>query len=180
MSLVAVTSRSLLGLAPETGEVLWKHQHTEGDRRAFGSAQPVPVSEGGILLIDGRESALFQVSKNAEGYTVEEAWRSRALRGQGNFAVPVPYEGHLYGYSGNFLTCVDAATGKTVWKSRPPGEGELVLIDGHLVILTRVRRDRGRRRRRRKSTWRWRGSRPWIAATTRGRALPAAKSTCEI
>ncbi len=135
-SLVAVTSRSLLGLVPETGEVLWRHQHTEGDGRGFGSAQPVPVGEGGILLTDHAESVLFQVSKNAEGYTVEEAWRSRALRG--SLAVPVPYEGHLYGYSGNnFLTCVDAATGETVWKSRPPGEGDLVLIDGHLVILAR-------------------------------------------
>ena len=134
-SLVAVTDRSLLGLAPETGEVLWTHLHTEGDGRGFGSAQPVPVGEGGILLTDGPESALFRVSKDAEGYSVKEAWRSRALRG--GFAVPVPYEGHLYGYSGNFLTCVDAATGESVWKSRPPGQGDLVLIDGHLVILTR-------------------------------------------
>jgi len=137
-SLVAVTSRSLLGLAPETGEVLWKHQHTEGDGRGFAEAQPVPVGEGGILLTDWSESALFKVSKNAEGYTVEEAWRSRALRNQGAYAVPVPYEGYLYGFSGNFLTCVDAATGKMVWKSRPPGQGNLVLIDGHLVILTRA------------------------------------------
>ena len=135
--LVAVTSRNLWGLAPETGEVLFKHQHTEGERGGFGSAQPVPVGTGGILLTDHPASALFQVSKNAEGYTVEETWRSRALRG--SIAVPVPYDGHLYGYSGNnFLTCVDATTGETVWKSRPPGEGDLVLIDGHLVILTRT------------------------------------------
>ena len=133
--LVAVTDRNLFGLAPETGEVLWKHQHTEGDDRGFGSAQPVPVGEGGILLTDHPESALFQVSKNAEGYTVEEVWRSRALRG--GFSIPVPYEGYLYGYSGNFLTCVDAATGERVWRSRPPGEGDLVLVDGHLVILSR-------------------------------------------
>ena len=140
-TLVAVTNQSLLGLAPETGEVLWRHQHTEGDGRGFGSAQPVPVGEGGILLTDHPESALFQVSKNAEGsaaggYTVEEVWRSRALRG--SLTIPVPHEGYLYGYSGNFLTCVDAATGETVWKSRPPGEGDLVLVDGHLVILART------------------------------------------
>ncbi|MCH9650308.1 MAG: PQQ-binding-like beta-propeller repeat protein [Deltaproteobacteria bacterium] len=136
-SLVAVTDRSLLGLAPETGEVLWSHQHTEGDGLGFDSAQPVPVGEGGILLTDGPESVLFQVSKNAVGYTVEEVWRSRALRG--SLTTPVPYDGHLYGYSGSkFLTCVDAATGETVWKSRPPGEGTLALVDGHLVILART------------------------------------------
>ncbi|MEM9594032.1 MAG: PQQ-binding-like beta-propeller repeat protein [Acidobacteriota bacterium] len=147
-SLVAVTDRSLLGLDPGTGEVLWTHRHTEGDGRRFGSTQPVPVRLGqgdggkGILLIDGRESALFRVAENAGGsnaemYTVEEIWRSRAIRSQGNFANAVPYEGHLYGYAGSFLTCVDAATGETVWKSRPPGHGNLVLVDGHLVILAR-------------------------------------------
>ncbi len=137
VSLVAITDRSLLGLAPETGEVLWRHQHTEGDGRGFSAAQPVPVGEGGILLIDGAESALYQVDKSSEGYNVEEVWRSRALRSQGNFATPVPYEGYLYGFAGSFLTCVDAATGERVWKSRPPGIGNLVLIDGHLVILIR-------------------------------------------
>ncbi len=135
--LVAVTDRSLLGLAPRTGEVLWKHQHTEGDGRSFASTQPVPVGEGGILLTDGQESALFRVGKNADGYIVEEAWRSRALRSQGNFATPVPFEGYLYGFARNFLTCVDADTGEAVWKSRPPGVGNLILIDGHLVILIR-------------------------------------------
>ncbi|MEM7357427.1 MAG: alpha/beta hydrolase-fold protein, partial [Acidobacteriota bacterium] len=106
----------------------------------------MPVGEGGILLIDSREAALFQISRNGEdknagdgeGYTVAEAWRSRALRSQGNFAEAVPHEGYLYGYSGNFLTCVDAATGETVWKSRPPGVGTLVMVDGHLVILNRL------------------------------------------
>ena len=135
ISLVAVTDRSLLGLAPATGEVLWSHPHTEGDGRGFSSAQPVPVGDGGILLTDHPESALFQVRKGAGGYTVGEVWRSRALRS--SFAIPMAHEGYLYGYAGRFLTCVDAATGETAWKSRPPGEGELVLVDGHLVILNR-------------------------------------------
>ena len=135
--LVAITDRSLLGLKPETGEVLFQHRHTEGDGRAFRATQPVPVGDGGVFLIDGSESALFQVHKNSEGYTVKEVWRSRALRSRGNFATPVPYEGYIYGFNGNFLTCVDAATGEMVWRSRPPGVGNLMLIDGHLVILIR-------------------------------------------
>ncbi|MEM1180465.1 MAG: PQQ-binding-like beta-propeller repeat protein [Acidobacteriota bacterium] len=132
---VAITNRNLLGLAPATGEVLFKHPHTEGDRGAFGLTQPVPVGEGAILLTDDPAAALFQVSRGAQGYAVEEVWRSRSLRG--GVAVPVPYGGYIYGYSGNFLTCIDAATGETQWKSRPPGQGDLILVDGHLVILAR-------------------------------------------
>ncbi|MEO1368558.1 MAG: PQQ-binding-like beta-propeller repeat protein, partial [Acidobacteriota bacterium] len=41
--LVAVTNRHLLGLAPATGDVLFEHRHTEGERGGFGTAQPVPV-----------------------------------------------------------------------------------------------------------------------------------------
>ncbi len=136
-SVVAITDRNLIGLAPESGEVLWQHRHTEGDAPGFSATQPVPVGEGGILLSDADESALFEVYKSHEGYSVQEVWRSRTLRSQGNFATPVPYEGYLYGYAGSFLTCVDAATGERVWRSRPPGLGNLVLIDGHLVILNR-------------------------------------------
>ncbi|MEM1183220.1 MAG: PQQ-binding-like beta-propeller repeat protein [Acidobacteriota bacterium] len=136
VSVVALTDRSLLGLSPETGEVLFRHPHTEGGGQGFTATQPVPVGEGGILLTGARESVLFEVSKSAEGYEVQEAWRSRALRS--GYATPAPFEGFLYGYSGAFLTCVDAATGESVWKSRPPGDGFLVLVDGYLMILNRA------------------------------------------
>ena len=131
--LVAVTDQHLYGLEPATGKTLFQHRHSEGEGLSF--AQPVPVGDGGILLTDWPGSALYQIQQADGAWTVEEAWSSRALRG--TYAMPVPYEGYLYGFSGSFLTCVDAATGETVWKSRPPGHGYLVLVDGHLVIQTR-------------------------------------------
>ncbi len=127
--ILAVTNEHMMGLEPATGKVLWQHENNEnGD----GFAQPVPVGEDGVLLTSWPEAALFRITKAGSDYQVEEAWRSPALRG--NYAIPIPYEGHLYGFSGRFLTCVDAKTGETVWKSRPPGGGNLVLVDGHLVI----------------------------------------------
>ncbi|MEM7582810.1 MAG: PQQ-binding-like beta-propeller repeat protein [Acidobacteriota bacterium] len=127
--ILAVTNDHMMGLDPATGKVLW--QRAEGDGHD-GFSQPVPVGENGVLLTHWPEAALFKISRAGGEYQVEEAWRSPALRG--NYAIPIPYEGHLYGFSGRFLTCVDAATGETVWKSRPPGGGNLVLVDGHLVI----------------------------------------------
>jgi outer membrane protein assembly factor BamB len=131
--LIAVTNRHLYGLEPETGKTLFEHRHSEDEGNGF--AQPVPVGEDGVLITDWPESTLYRVHRDGGAWSVEEVWKSRALRG--TYAIPAPYQGHLYGYSGNFLTCVDAATGETVWKSRPPGEGNLVLVDGHLVIQTR-------------------------------------------
>lgn len=135
---VAVTNSLLTGLDPATGEELWRHQHKEPSPYD-GFSHPVRVGEDRILLNYWPESALFRVTRSDGGdgvddggYAVEELWRSRALKG--TYGSSVPYDGHLYGFSGRFLTCVDAATGETVWKSRPPGGGNLVLVDGHLVI----------------------------------------------
>ncbi|MCP4662369.1 MAG: PQQ-binding-like beta-propeller repeat protein, partial [bacterium] len=128
---VAATNRRLLGLIPETGRVLWQHEH---GIRGEGIAYPVLVEENRILLNHMPEAALFQVTRRDGKDAVEEVWRSDALR---DLNFPLPWKGHLYGYRGRFLTCVDASTGKTVWKSRPPGAGNLVLIDGHLVIQAR-------------------------------------------
>jgi len=43
----------------------------------------------------------------------------------------------LYGYNGMTLTCVDSGTGKTAWRSREPGDGFPIIVDGHLVVATK-------------------------------------------
>lgn len=124
--ILAVTNKNMIALDPATGKVAWQHQHNDGEHDGF--SHPVRVGKDGVLLTYWPEAVLYRLADSG----AEEVWRSRALRG--NYAIPVPYKGHLYGFSGRFLTCVDAATGETVWKSRPPGGGNLVLVDGHLVI----------------------------------------------
>jgi len=129
---LAVTNRYLLGLRPKTGEVLWQHEHKIEHN---DSSQAVPVAEDSVLVADLPETILVRVTKADGGYRAEEIWRSRAVRG--SHAQPVPHGGYIYGFSGRFLTCVDAASGETVWKSRQPGGGggDAILVDGHLVIL---------------------------------------------
>ena len=130
--LLYVGDKYLYGLDHETGDVLWEFNHNGGNQ----SLNPVIVANNSIMLnYSGRESMLIQVSKENEKYNIAEAWKSRAIKR--TFNTSVYHEGYLYGYSGNFLTCVDAATGEKIWRSRPPGEGFLILVDGHLVILTR-------------------------------------------
>jgi outer membrane protein assembly factor BamB len=130
----AVTDRHLLGLDPRTGEILWTHEHGGEDSRGLTRAQPIPLGRATVLLTDTEDSVLYRIAGKSGRYEVSEVWRTRGL--YRSFASPVPYEGHLYGYAGmSFLTCVDAETGETKWKSRAPGEGLLLLVDGHLLIL---------------------------------------------
>lgn len=134
---VAVGNAQVFGLDPSDGTVLWQHEH--GGKNAMGaqSAHAVPVGEGRIFLAhDGEESKVVEVSRNGEGvFEVADVWTSRSIRG--TYTVPVFHGGYLYGYSARFLTCVDAATGESVWKSRQPPDGFITLVDGHLLIATK-------------------------------------------
>ena len=126
--ILAISNQHVLGILPATGEVLWKHRYTEDEN---WGAQPVAIEGDRILISFGRESALYQFKQTEDGYALEELWRNNNLRNSN--AVPVYHEGHFYGFSGRFFVCVDAATGEVAWKSRPPGFGGVVLVDGHLV-----------------------------------------------
>jgi outer membrane protein assembly factor BamB/enterochelin esterase-like enzyme len=132
----AVTNDRVLGLRPRNGELLWQLPHELSEDEYHGISQPVLVDSTNVLVNGMTETALFRVTRAGDGYGVTEVWRNRAL-GRG-YSPSVPYRGHIYGYGGRFLTCVDAGSGKIVWRSRPPGEGNLILVDGHLVILLRT------------------------------------------
>ncbi|MEM6454807.1 MAG: PQQ-binding-like beta-propeller repeat protein [Acidobacteriota bacterium] len=124
--IVASTNSRLLGLAPADGAVLWERPH-DADAGA-SSTQLIPYADG-VLANEWTRFVRYRIGADGP----EVAWTSRAL---GNsYVTPVPYGDHIFGYKGRFLTAVDAATGKVAWKSRPPGGGTLVAVDGHLVIL---------------------------------------------
>ena len=130
--ILAVTNKSVYGIVPETGAVLWSHEHgtAVGDD---GFSTPVLLGEDRLLLTGQLGSKAFRIEKAEDGFEVEVLWTSKDI--ERSLATPVYYGGHIYGFDGDFLTCVDPATGEKVWKSRPPGGRGLILVDGHLVIF---------------------------------------------
>ena len=129
--IVAVGSQFLSGLDAKSGDILWQHPVAEGER--VGSAHPTAIGDDRFLFFASQAAAVFGVSAEGDGFKVEEVYRSREL-GR-TYALPVLHDGHLYGFSGQFLTCVKADTGEKVWKSRPPGGRGLILVDDRLVIF---------------------------------------------
>ncbi len=124
--IVAATDKEISGLDPKDGSVLWTHVYSKGE--VEGIAHPLPIGDDRLLFTTWTEAILLDLS----GEAPVEVWRTRDLAR--TYALPVLHEGHLYGYSAAFLTAVDLETGAKTWKSRPPGGGNLVLVDGHLVI----------------------------------------------
>ena len=127
---LAATSHHLLGLVPETGEVLFDYQHYDG--RSQGWSQPIPMGDHRVLLNYWNDAALIEFIKEGEAYKVQEVWRTLGFKS--NYAIPVYHEGYLYGFSNRILTCVNSQDGTVVWRSREPGGRGLILVDGHLVI----------------------------------------------
>jgi len=127
---VAVTAKQIRGLDPAAGEVLWTHSVGENDNTS--SATPTFFDEDRFLVYVSGQIVAFKVSVGDGGMSVEELYRTREL-GR-SYAAPVYHDGHLYGFKGDFLTCVKASSGERVWRSRPPGGKGLILVDESLVI----------------------------------------------
>src|SRR5262249_3641148 len=64
----------------------------------------------------------------------EEVWQSRSMQNQ--YATSVLYQGHVYGFSGFRLRCIDFATGEPRWDKTGFAKGSLLLADGRLIILS--------------------------------------------
>ena len=132
LQIVAVGNHTVSGLAPKTGDVLWTHEFS--DAEGEGASNPLVIGGDKILLANYNDAVLLQIGPAGSDYTVKELWRSREFKD--SLATPVHHDGHFYGFSGNFLTCIDADNGERVWKSRPPGGHGLILVDDRLVIYT--------------------------------------------
>lgn len=128
---VGIGNQNVFGIRPQSGQVLWKYAHDLGS-----TSSPGWIDGDSLLLTStGGVSVLIQVSRENDEYAVKELWRTRGIKQ--TYSLSIPHGNYIYGYSNRFLTCIDSRTGKTVWKSRPPGVGFLMLVDEHLVILTR-------------------------------------------
>jgi len=127
--LITVTNHDLFGLDPADGKILWQLRHTEGEQ-GDESAHPTLLDDERFLVKYGRGATLYRHS----GDGVEEVWQTRAF---GNtYALPVLIGDHFYGFSGTVLTCVDAAGGEIVWRSRGLNGLGLSAVDGRLAVVS--------------------------------------------
>lgn len=130
--LVAVANQWLAGLEPATGKTLWKHRFAEGGQQQE-SAHVTPAGPNRLLLDLEETSIGLEIAAGAAGLEAKEAYRTQAFAN--TFALPVYHEGALYGFTGRFLTAVDAAGGQILWRSRPPGGSGVILVDGKLAVV---------------------------------------------
>ncbi|MEM7587911.1 MAG: PQQ-binding-like beta-propeller repeat protein [Acidobacteriota bacterium] len=134
--IVAAGENKLFGFDTADGSLLWEWPHGGEGGRGAHSMTPVPLGDDRILLAHRNDSSTVVAFRPKEDAApIEAAWAERSIRNSYN--VPIFHDGHIYAFSSRFLTCVDAATGESRWRSREPGDGFLIGVGGKLVIVTK-------------------------------------------
>jgi outer membrane protein assembly factor BamB len=119
------TSDEITAYDVSNGEILWSYQGNN-----LGSV-PSPAVVDDLVIVPGTPSVALRVS---EGGKPDVVWKSRKLAAA--YASPVVYKGRIYAMTGIGVACLDAATGKELWRERL-GNGfsaSPVIADGKLYV----------------------------------------------
>ena len=129
--IIFLTSKTLLSLAPENGDIYWKYPWPEG----INIATPIFIPDDKIFISASYDkgAVLLKMTADADGIGIEEVWKSRVMKNHFNSSV---LQGdYLYGFDNAILTCIEANTGEEQWRHRGFQKGSLLLADGYLIIL---------------------------------------------
>jgi outer membrane protein assembly factor BamB len=128
--IVTVASDRVFGVRPSDGHVLWSAPGPGGNIEVSNSALVLPGDR--LLMSNWEESVMLKVENSGKGLAARQLWRSNRLR---NANGPTIYrDGHLYGFAGAILLCVDAETQEIKWRERT-GAGTLIAVGSQLVVL---------------------------------------------
>jgi outer membrane protein assembly factor BamB len=123
---------SAISYSPATGKVLWKLPMT-----GVPIVQPALITENDILISEVSETGglgmqRISIKNGSGGWTTEERWSSDKLRPYFNdFVVQ---KGHVFGFEGPSLACIDIEKGNRKWKGGRYG-GQLILLTDQDLLL---------------------------------------------
>jgi len=141
-----LTMKNLIGIAAADGQLLWSAPFVA---RIVAVPSPVHIGDGRIFITSGYEagSAMYQVEKNAGGFTARKLYALTSAQFNSEAQTPVLFQNHLFAVSsktrGRF-TCL-GLDGKVVWQSpvvsgnpdasKTFGLGAFLLADGMFFTL---------------------------------------------
>ena len=133
------TVGGIVSVLPETGKELWRHSFTVSIPTAIS-----PVIGGDIVYHSaayGTGARAVKITRSGDSFQATEIWRKRGEL-QSFWSTPVYHNGYLYGLFGQDynvsapLKCVALATGTEKWSEPGFGGGQVLLVDGKLLVLS--------------------------------------------
>lgn len=130
---VVLTGGGAVGVRASDGEVLWRYDRISNS--TANVATPLVHHNHVFLSTDyGTGCALLRLEPDGEGIRADEVYFHRDMKN--HYSSSVVLGDHLYGFSSRILTAMDFLTGKTLWRDRSVGKGQIVTAEGLLYILS--------------------------------------------
>ena len=138
--IIFLTQTGAVSVQPEDGKVLWRYKFPYRTSTAAS-----PVVAGDIVYCSaayGVGAGAARISKEGDQWKATELWRKAGNAFCNHWSTPLAREGFIYGLFGSKeyktgpLKCIEAATGKEVWSQPGFGPGNLLFVDGQLLVLT--------------------------------------------
>lgn len=128
---VQLVQKGLVGLAADTGKLLWRHGRAVS---RYGANIPTPVASGNLVYFGtaGTGGGAVRLTARDGGVAAEEVYFEAKLPTAIGGAVKVG--DHLYGTTAQALLCVDFATGRVLWEERALGAASICVADRRLYL----------------------------------------------
>ena len=132
---VQLTSESVFGVDPDTGNVLWR-----AVRQGQTAVIPTPIVRDNFVFVTsgyGVGCNLFEISHSGAQFSARQVYANREMVNHHGGVVRVG--DWLYGSSDpGILKCIDFKTGDVKWKERSIGKGALAYADGRLYLRSEL------------------------------------------
>ena len=132
-TIVGFTGRAGVGVRATDGKLMWRYEPVSN--RTANIATPI-VHDNKVFYTSDYGTGCALLGLKAEGGEVkaQEIYFSREMKN--HHGGVVLHNGYIYGFNSAILSCVEFATGKTVWRDRSVGKGTLTYADGQLYLLS--------------------------------------------
>jgi outer membrane protein assembly factor BamB len=132
--ILVFSASRLVGLSADGSKTLWEQGWPA--MNGINASQPVVIGDNRLFLSSGYGSgaAVIELSKAGDAFSVREVWRNSRMKNR--FGSSVLHDGVIYGLDESILAAIDATTGDLKWKGGRYGYGQVLLADGHLIVLT--------------------------------------------
>ena len=144
--IVNVNEGFAVGHNPTNGTVLWTTEWPSNSNGDACSSQAVQLDERRLLLSKGYALGSKAIEFTYSGTTTEHesdpsfwkvdtVWSNTKIL-KTKFTSSVFSDGLLFGLSDGVLDCVDPKDGTRVWRGKRYGQGQLIVVNKHLLITT--------------------------------------------
>jgi outer membrane protein assembly factor BamB len=132
--MLSAGAKAAYGYDPRTGQELWKVQYNDW------STAPRPLFDRGLaFIVTGlNKKELWAVKTDGQGDVTDTGVVWKLKTRVGKYASPLLVDGLIYtAAEESFVTCLEAATGQTVWTERVGGKyaASPIYADGRIYLF---------------------------------------------